>query len=191
VTLDEQREERKRNIVERVDLAAEIACSHNRPVVIWTDYNAEADMLVRAIPGARQVSGSMSDEKKEETFAAFASGELRVLVTKPKIGAWGLNWQHCHDVIFFVSHSFEAWYQCVRRCWRFGQLHPVTVDVIATPGERRVLRNLQRKSDQAEKMFRELVRNANDPENIITESLNGTRVEVPEWLFTGSTPWHI
>ncbi len=181
VTLAEQREERKLNIRERCELAAEIA-THGDPVAIWTEYNAEADLLERLIPGAKQVSGSMSDQVKEARFRAFADGSLRAMITKPKIGAWGLNWQHCNQVISFVSHSFEQDYQSVRRCWRFGQQRPVTVHRIATPGEARVLRNLKRKAAQAERMFDSLVRMMNDPENLAAQREAAGRVEVPAWL---------
>ena len=80
-----------------------------------------------------------------------------MLVTKPKIGAWGLNWQHCAHVVTFASHSFEQYYQSVRRCWRFGQERRVTVDLIATEGEKGIKNNLRRKADQAERMFANLV----------------------------------
>ena len=82
---------------------------------------------------------------------------MRVLVTKPSIAGWGLNFQHCAHVTFFPSHSFEQYYQGVRRCWRFGQTNPVTVDVVTTEGERRVLDNLQRKAAAADRMFNKLV----------------------------------
>ena len=97
---------------------------------------------------------------------AFASGQLRVLVTKPKIGAWGLNFQQCNHVTSFPSHSFEQYYQGVRRCWRFGQKNSVHVDIITTEGEKSVLQNLQRKSKAADKMFADLVRYMNDAQSM-------------------------
>lgn len=87
-----------------------------QPAMVWCHLNEEGDRLAEAIKDSKQVSGQDSDERKEELFLAFASGELRVLVTKPKIGAWGLNFQHCAHVTFFPSHSFEQYYQGVRRC---------------------------------------------------------------------------
>lgn len=104
-----------------------------------------------------QISGADSDERKEEVFDAFTNGSLRALVTKPKIGAFGLNWQHCARMSVFPSHSYEQYYQAVRRCWRFGQTRDVTVDVITTRGEADVLGNLQRKADAADRMFTALV----------------------------------
>lgn len=181
VTLQEQREERKLSIRERCELAATLA-THDRPVVLWTEYNAEADLLEEIIPDALQVSGGMSDDKKVERFSAFGRGDLRALITKPKIGAWGLNWQHCNHVISFVSHSFEQDYQAVRRCWRFGQERPVTVDRIATLGEARVLRNLQRKAKQAARMFDQLVEQMNRPEHMTHNTNIQDSVEIPPWL---------
>jgi SNF2 family DNA or RNA helicase len=86
-----------------------------------------------------QVSGSDRDESKEEKFMAFADGQTRVLVTKPKIGAFGLNFQHCNHVTFFPDHSYEQYYQAVRRCWRFGQKREVNVDIVMTEGDRKVM----------------------------------------------------
>jgi hypothetical protein len=134
------------------------------------------------IPDAVQVSGADSDEAKEEKFLAFARGQARVLITKPTIGAWGLNFQHCAHVTFFPSHSFEQYYQGVRRCWRFGQKRPVTVDVITTEGERGVMRNLQRKADQADAMFSRLVAEMNNALSIERANNMTKKVQVPAWL---------
>ena len=101
-------------------------------------------------------------EVKEERLAAFGRGEIRVLVTKPRIASWGLNYQNCHRMTYFADHSYEAMYQAVRRCWRYGQQHPVTVDVVTTPGGKRVLANLERKAAQADEMFGALVKHMND-----------------------------
>jgi hypothetical protein len=129
---------------------------HRQPAVAWAHLNDEADLLERLIPGAIQVSGRDSDEEKEEKFNAFGSGQARVLVTKPVIGAWGLNWQHCAHMTTFAGHSFEQYYQSVRRFWRFGQTREVVVDHVVSDGEHRVLKNLQRKAEQAERLFAEI-----------------------------------
>jgi hypothetical protein len=105
-----------------------------------------------------------------------------VLVTKPVIGAWGLNWQHCHRMSYFPSHSYEQYYQAVRRCWRFGQQHPVTVDVITTTGGRRVLANLQRKAGQADAMFDALLEHMTTARGVNRAVDYPNRVEVPAWL---------
>ena len=138
--------------------------------------------MEKMIPDCVQVSGSDSDETKEDRLLAFAEGRARVLVTKPKIGAWGLNFQHCNHVTFFPSHSFEQYYQSVRRCWRFGQKRPVTVDIVTTEGERGVLKNLQRKATQADAMFSRLVEEMNRAVAIDRASNMNTRMELPTWL---------
>lgn len=181
VSLPEQREERRRTITERCERLAELV-THDDPALAWCHLNPEGDLLTWLIPGAIQVSGSDSDEAKEEKFLAFVKGEARVLVTKPKIGAWGLNFQHCAHVAMFPSHSYEQYYQGVRRCWRFGQTKPVRVDIVTTEGESRVFANLRRKAQQADDMFTHLVAAMNQALRI-TVSPNGAHpVEVPAWL---------
>jgi len=129
-----------------------------------------------------QVSGSDKDEVKEQRFLDFIDGEIRVLVTKPKIGAWGLNFQHCSHVTFFPSHSYEQYYQAVRRCWRFGQKHPVTVEMVMAEGDRRVMENLQRKAASADQMFENLVAEMNNAAGISRVNLTINDQEVPKWL---------
>jgi hypothetical protein len=182
VGLAEQREERRRTINERCDKAAALVADTGKPALVWCHMNDEGDRLAASIKDAEQVSGKDSDEEKEEKFLAFASGQLRVLVTKPKIGAWGLNFQHCSHVTFFPSHSFEQYYQGIRRCWRFGQKQPVHVDVITTEGEKSVMQNLQRKAKAADKMFGDLVAYMNDS-LAVERGVNFTKKEqVPSWL---------
>jgi hypothetical protein len=182
VGLKEQREERRRTMVERCDKAASLVADTGKPALVWCHLNDEGDRLAASIPDAQQVSGRDSDDEKEEKFLAFASGQLRVLVTKPKIGAWGLNFQHCAHITFFPSHSFEQYYQGVRRCWRFGQTQPVVVDVVATEGERGVLKNQQRKALAADRMFSELVRHMNDALGIARQSNFHEAIRLPKWL---------
>jgi len=181
VGLDEQRAELRHTLKERCEAVAEIL-SAGGPGVAWCHLNPEADLLEKLIPGARQVSGSQSDDQKEELFKAFSSGQLRVLVTKPKIGAWGLNWEHCSRTTIFPSHSFEQYYQSVRRFWRFGQKNPVTVDVITTEGQRDVLLNLQRKAKAADEMFSALVRHMNESMRVARSEYQASAWEVPAWL---------
>jgi hypothetical protein len=180
--LIEQREERRRTIGERCAKAAELVNATRDPAVAWCHLNDEGDALERLIPDAVQVSGTDSDEDKERKFNAFASGEQRVLVIKPVIGAWGLNWQHCSHMTVFAGYSFEQYYQGVRRCWRFGQKRPVIVDNIASDGETEVLASRQFKARQADKMFAELVRHMRDGMGIDRGSYGDKKVEVPSWL---------
>jgi len=151
-TLPEQRLERRSTIQERCEAVEAIAQGADK-FVAWCHLNDEADLLEHLIDGSNQVSGTQSDEQKLELFDAFTAGSLRVLITKPKIGAFGLNWQHCANLSMFPSHSYEQYYQAVRRCWRYGQTRDVNVSVITTQGEADVLGNLQRKAAAADKMF--------------------------------------
>lgn len=182
VGLWEEREELRRTMKERCERAAMLATAHGRPVVVWCNLNPEGDLLERLIPGAIQVAGSNSLEEKEERFMAFSHGQARVLITKPKIGAWGLNWQHCSDVVFFPTHSYEQYYQAVRRCWRFGQTRPVLVEVVAPESGRGIMENLQRKAKAADQMFVELVAAMNHALTIERREYGRTTVEVPQWL---------
>ena len=181
IGMHEQREERRATIDERCGKVAELV-NHKEPALVWCHLNPEGDRLAKVIPDAVQVSGSDSDEAKEEKFARFVSGDIRVLVTKPKIGAWGLNFQHCSHVTFFPSHSFEQYYQGVRRCWRFGQKNPVRVDVVTTEGERGVMANLQKKAVAADKMFERLVARMNEQLHIERTAGFAQQEEVPTWL---------
>jgi hypothetical protein len=180
--LQEQREERRRTVQERCELAAEIANGTTEPVLLWCHLNSEGDLLESLIPDAVQVSGSDSDEQKEDRLLGFAKGKYRVLVTKPKIGAWGLNYQHCARVVYFPSHSFEQYYQSIRRCWRFGQARSVEVDLIASEGEVGILANLQRKAAQADQMFANLVREMDAAQGIARANDGGRPMQLPSWL---------
>jgi len=179
--LREEREERRLTIEERCETVAGLV-DHDRPAVVWCHLNDEGKLLKKLIPDAEEIAGSTPDEKKMEIFERFRTGETRVLVTKPKIGAWGLNWQHCNHVVTFVSHSYEQYYQSVRRCWRFGQQRPVTVDIVATEGEVGIKANMQRKAVQASRMFDRLVANMQSSEQIERSTYEQQKVETPKWL---------
>lgn len=180
--LKEQREERRRTIEERCDKAAQLVSDTKRPALVWCHLNDEGDRLADSIDDAKQVSGQDSDERKEELFLAFSSKQLRVLVTKPKIGAWGMNFQHCSHITFFPSHSFEQYYQGVRRCWRFGQKNPVNVDIVTTEGESGVLKNLQRKAIAADKMFSDLVSYMGESVKVERSAAYTKKEVIPSWL---------
>jgi len=182
VGLKEQRDERRRSLGDRCERVAELVNGTGQPAIVWCQLNDEADLAERLIPDARQVSGSMTDDAKEATFIDFSEGRLRVLITKPSIGAWGLNFQHCNHMTFFPSHSFEQYYQGVRRCWRFGQERLVTVDIVTTEGEAGVLANLQHKAAQADAMFANLVAEMNRAAGVARESKFTKQTEMPSWL---------
>jgi len=182
VGLAEQRSDLRNTISERCEMAAQLINAHDRPAVAWCNLNEEGNRLARLINGAVEVAGADSEDHKENTFSAFIRGDVRVLVTKPTIGGFGLNLQHCAHQTFFPSHSYEQYYQAVRRCWRFGQKNQVIVDMITTDGQADVLANLQRKADQALKMFDQLVGMMWKELKIEKRSEYTKKEELPSWL---------
>lgn len=179
--LHEEREEARRTLVERCENAAELIADAEHAVA-WCQLNDESSLLTKLIDGAVEVTGSDPIDAKEDKLAAFSRGDIRVLVTKPSVGAWGLNWQHCHRMTYFPNHSYEQMYQAIRRCWRFGQQHPVTVDVVTTEGGRATLASLRRKSEQADRMFDALTLHMRDALSIERGERYPNRAEVPTWL---------
>ena len=128
-------------------VAALVSADPTQPWVVWCDTDYEADALRARIPEAAEVRGSHPIDRKEDTLAAFAAGEVRVLITKPSVAGFGCNWQHCARMAFVGrSFSYEAWYQAVRRCWRFGQTRAVEVHVIVAEGEDQIGRVIDRKA---------------------------------------------
>lgn len=128
-------------------VASLVAADAAEPWVVWCDTDYEADALRARIPDAHEVRGSHRIEAKEDTLAAFASGGVRVLITKPSICGFGLNWQHCARMAFVGrSFSYESWYQAVRRCWRFGQMREVQAHIVVAEGEDQIGRVIDRKA---------------------------------------------
>lgn len=181
IGLKEQREERRETITERCEKAASLASGHSASI-LWCHLNAEGDLLEKLMPNSVQVCGSQSEEKKEDMLMAFLNGEASYLVTKPMCAGFGLNMQHCSHMTFFPSHSYEQYYQSVRRCWRFGQKDQVTVDVVTTEGEANVMSNLQKKAKAANDMFTKLVACMHDAQSIRKKNIYTNQQEVPTWL---------
>lgn len=155
-TLAEQRAVRRATLAKRTAAAATLAAGTD-PAIVWCELNDEADACERAIPGAVQVAGSDDLDVKAGRLLGFADGTHRVLVTKPSIAGFGLNWQHCRTMIFVgASHSYEGTYQAIRRCWRFGQTRPVHVHVIRAETEGAVIANYRRKEADAARMAAEM-----------------------------------
>lgn len=182
--LSEQRQERRHTIHERCERVAQVLAGREQALA-WCHLNDEGDLLTELIPGAVQVSGDERDAVKEEKFMAFVHRDIRVLVTKPTIGGMGLNLQQCHRMSFFPSHSFEQYYQGVRRCWRFGQTRPVYVELVTSEGETDVMANLQRKAQAAERMFTQLVAHMSEELQIGTRHEFPKRERLPSWLHNG------
>lgn len=180
--LFEERQEQKRTVAERCDRMASIVNAASDQSLVWCHLNEEGRTLRKMIPDSVEVSGSDSVESKEAAFLGFAHGEIKTLISKPKIGAWGLNFQNCARVGYFPSHSFEAYYQAVRRCWRFGQKRPVSVEIVTTDGGHQVMANLKRKAAQAESMFSSLVAQMNHAIGISRLTNFDRKMEAPSWL---------
>lgn len=182
VGLKEQRDERRRTIAERCEKVAELVTAEPGPSVMWCHLNDEGDYLEKLVKDSIQISGKDSDESKEAKFIAFTKGQIKKLVIKPKIGAWGLNWQHCGHMTTFPSHSFEQYYQSVRRSYRYGRKGPVKVDIVTTEGEKSVLKNLQRKATACDKMFSDLIRYMGEAQQIDRSLKFTKRQRKPAWL---------
>jgi hypothetical protein len=157
-TLSDQRHVRKASLDLRVAAAATLANSNTEQWLIWCDLNNESKALTASIDGAVEVSGSDSDDHKRQAAIDFQDGKIRVLVSKPSIFGFGLNFQRCHNVAFVgLSHSYEAFYQAIRRCWRFGQQHPVNAHIIYDVAEGRVIDNIRRKEADSIAMAQSMV----------------------------------
>lgn len=158
-TLNERRAARRDGVMPCVEIAKQIIYSNpDRIYSIWCNLNCEADAIKRAIPEAVEIRGSDDIDYKESTMLNFADGKIRVLVTKPRIAGFGMNWQVCHNTIFFgLSDSFEQYFQAIRRHWRFGQKHPVNVHILHTDIEGAVIKNIERKELQANLMHSAIV----------------------------------
>ncbi|MCC0013830.1 MAG: helicase [Rhodobiaceae bacterium] len=161
-TMGERLAARRDSVADRVALAASITPA-DRPFVWWCNLNAESEAIAKAIPGAVEVRGSDKDEDKERKLVDFSEGRIRVLVTKPSIAGFGMNWQHCADTGFVgLSDSFEQVYQAIRRFWRFGQTKPVNVHFISAETEGAVVANIRRKEADAERMADAMVKHMAD-----------------------------
>lgn len=175
---------RRSSVSGRVAAAAELIRSTPGQWLIWCGLNAEQDAIAAALGDeCVSIAGPDSDEAKIAREQAWREGRVRVLATKPSIFGFGMNWQHCSQVMFLgLGDSFEKYYQAIRRCWRFGQTRPVRVDIITTEGERGVMQNLQRKAGQADRMFSALVEHMNNAIAIDRTSTLIHREEIPAWL---------
>jgi len=190
-TLQEQRATRRASLADRVAMAADLANSDARPWVIWCELNDESEMAAGLIDGAIEVSGSMDNEEKERRVMAFGTGAHRAMVSKMSICGFGLNWQHCPNVVFVgASHSYEQTYQAIRRCWRFGQKQPVTVHFIRAETDSAITANMKRKERDAQRMAASMLEHMRA---IQTEEIQGTvrrfgryepksKISIPQWL---------
>ncbi len=185
--LNETRRARKESITERVAQAAEIIRREPGAWIVWCELNAEADALQDAIPGAIEIRGSDSAEEKERGLLAFSDGAAPILISKPSICGFGMNWQHCHKMLFVgISYSWESFYQAIRRCYRFGQTLPVDVHLILSGPEQSVLEALKRKERDAQTMQAAMVAAAMEgfAAQRPRSQYSHPKVENPSWLKT-------
>jgi len=177
--------EKKLTLKARCEMAVKLA-THDRPVTVWCETNEESAFLVKAIPDAREVRGDMAAEEKERRLLGFVDGDFRVIVTKPKLAGFGVNWQHCaHAVFASISFSYEQHYQAVRRSHRFGQMERVRNDVVIADTETAIWRAIHGKSEKHEDMKRQMakaMRRAQHGSEARVKYDRPLNLAFPEWL---------
>ena len=174
-TLSDRRAARKESLEDRVAVAADLVNKSTEQWIVWCDLNIESDMLKKSIVDAIEVRGSHNNRHKEAAMIGFSEGRHRVLVSKPSIAGFGMNFQNCHNMAFVgLSDSFEAYYQATRRCWRFGQKNPVNVHVITSEMEGGVVANIKRKEQDAERMATAMVEHMSSISSIEIKGISRT-----------------
>ena len=157
-TLSDRRSAKRSSLNDRIKLAADIVNSSDEYFIIWCHLNDESSELKKLIPHAEEVYGSLDFDEKEARINRFSFGKSKNIITKPSITGFGLNWQHCHNMIFVgMDDSYESYYQAVRRCYRFGQKNKVNVHIISSESEGEVKKNIERKAAQADERSRQMV----------------------------------
>lgn len=177
--LTEVREENKLTVEERCEKAVSLTANYETSVY-WCNLNKEGDLIEDMDDDAYQIKGSMDIDEKEEMLIGFFKGEIKKLVTKPKMTAFGLNWQHCHHTVYFPTFSYEQYYQAIRRFWRFGQTKDVIVDLVYSDGQKRVLDSLLAKTEKANELFSKLNSNLHQTFDVKNKEFN-TQIIQPTW----------
>ncbi len=191
-TLSARISARRSSVVDRAESAAKIVQTRpDEPWLIWCGLNAEADAVTRLLPDAEEVRGSDTTAAKTKALLGFCVGKPLMLVSKPRIAGFGMNWQHCSNMIFLgLNDSFEQVFQATRRCWRFGQTKPVDVWLVISRREGPVLKNLERKEREFETMVAALTSHTNvwlreqleDELAPETPVMRATTIKLPAWL---------
>ena len=158
-SMTEVRHEQKQTEQKRCEKAIDLA--HGKTSVYWCNTNNESRILKEMDKDAVEIIGSQSIDKKEEILLAFAKGDIERLITKAKMTSLGLNWQHCNHSVFFPTWSYEQYYQAIRRFWRFGQKNDVTIDMVLSDGQTRVVQALEQKTEKAIELYQNLINNVN------------------------------
>jgi hypothetical protein len=178
-SMTEVRHEQKQTEEKRCEKAFELA--NGKLSVYWCNTNNESAILKATDKEAVEIIGSQSIEKKEEILLAFANGEIKRLITKAKMTGMGLNWQHCNHSVFFPTWSYEQYYQAIRRFWRFGQTKDVTIDMVISDGQTRVIEALQQKTEKAIQLHKSLTENVNKSFTNVTKEFN-KEIITPKFL---------
>jgi len=178
-TMTEVRHEQKMTEYPRCVKAVELA--KGKVSVYWCNTNKESEILKELDSEAVEIIGSLSIEKKEQILLDFANGKIKRIITKAKITGMGLNWQHCNHCVFFPTWSYEQMYQAYRRFWRFGQKNDVTVNLVISDGQTRVIEALKQKTEKAKELYKNLVDNVNGSFNKKTKEFN-KKVELPKFI---------
>ena len=174
-TLQERISARRNSVSDRAEKLAEIVNKQRGTWIIWCNLNKESDEIESLIEGSAQIKGSDDLEVKKQRMIDFSKGKIKILITKPSIAGFGMNWQHCHKVAFLgLSDSYEQFYQAIRRCWRFGQKKDVDCHIVISSQEGSVLNNIERKEKDAERMANEMIKNMKGFE---MENIKGTKRE--------------
>jgi len=158
-------------INERCEMAVSKASQHDTSVY-WVNLNDEADLISKLDPSTVEVKGKMNIDEKEDVLLAFSNGDIKKLITKTSITAFGLNWQHCNHTTYFPTYSYEQYYQAIRRFWRFGQKNPVNVDLILSDGQTRIMESLMVKKEKATEMFENLTQQTNSDFTITSKQFD-------------------
>lgn len=178
--LTEVREENKMTVQKRCEMAVQLS-NHNKVSVYWVNLNNEGDLIEKMDDDAYQIHGSMSLDKKEELLLGFSEGQVKKLITKPKMTAFGLNWQHCNHTVYFPTFSYEQYYQAIRRFWRFGQTKEVIVDLVFSDGQKRVLDSLLAKTEKANQLFNKLNSSINQRYDISNKQFD-KEIKLPSFI---------
>lgn len=190
-TLSERRNARKESMYDRVDVARKLVESSSDNWLVWCDYNIESELLHKSIRDSVEVVGADSPEYKAETAMKFSDNEIKALVSKASIYGFGMNFQNCHEIIFCgISDSYEMFYQAIRRCWRYGQEHPVNVHIIISEKELNILDNIKKKQAQMDELQSSMVALMKDvtmseikhTTRITTDYKPQERMEMPRWI---------
>lgn len=179
VNFAEIKQEVRNTILERCEMAVKLA--ENKTSVYWCNLNDESKLLSQLDKNAVEILGAMDIDKKEDILLNFSNGNIKRLITKSSITAFGLNWQHCNHTTFFPTFSYEQYYQSIRRFWRFGQIKQVTADLVISDGQQRILDSLLIKKEKAIKMFEHLIKETNTDYKIKSKEFN-KNIQLPKFI---------